>query len=180
MYLIFDTETTGFKGETPNRMTQLAFGLFDKKGELIYEYESLVKPDNWVIPKEDFFIENNMSTERCLEFGKPAFNVLRELQDNLKKCKVKIAHNISFDNRIILSELKRYDITHQLFQFKKGYCTMKNTRDIVQALDSRGRIKNPKLNELHQFLFGNNFEGAHDALQDIRATARCYFKITKQ
>jgi hypothetical protein len=28
--------------------------------------------------------------------------------------------------------------------------------------------------ELHKFLFEEEFDGAHDALNDIRATRRCY------
>jgi inhibitor of KinA sporulation pathway (predicted exonuclease) len=34
------------------------------------------------------------------------------------------------------------------------------------------KFKFPKLSELHQWLFGEDFEGAHDALNDVKATSR--------
>lgn len=33
------------------------------------------------------------------------------------------------------------------------------------------------LNNWPQFLFGETFDGAHDALADVSATARCYFHL---
>mgnify|MGYP000730892693 CR=1 FL=1 len=33
--------------------------------------------------------------------------------------------------------------------------------------------------ELHQKLFGEGFEGAHHALADVRACARCYFELVR-
>jgi hypothetical protein len=37
----------------------------------------------------------------------------------------------------------------------------------------------PKLSELHIKLFGEDFDGAHDALADIEATARCFWEMRK-
>ncbi len=35
----------------------------------------------------------------------------------------------------------------------------------------------PKLQETYKFLFGEEFEGAHDAMADVRACARIYFEL---
>ena len=70
MYLFFDTETTGLPAnwkapvtDVDNwpRVTQLAWQVYDEDGKLIRERCELIKPDGWVIPDEEFFIENNMS-----------------------------------------------------------------------------------------------------------------------
>lgn len=42
-----------------------------------------------------------------------------------------------------------------------------------------GNYKWPKLIELHNHLFGCDFEGAHDALDDVKATVKCFFELKK-
>ena len=178
MYLIFDTETNGFPPKA--RMTQLAFMLFDEQGNVLQQFESIIKPDGWEVPKEKFFIDNNMSTERCEREGIEVFTAMRAFQDALKLCKYKIAHNISFDNQIIAKEISLAGIEPALFQYKKGHCTMMSNVEFVGAINKWGKPgKWPKLEELHIKLFGCNFEGAHDALDDVRATAKCFFELKR-
>jgi hypothetical protein len=44
-------------------------------------------------------------------------------------------------------------------------------------IESKYGYKWPKLSELHIKLFGEDFEGAHNALADIEATAKCFWKL---
>jgi len=179
MYLVFDTETNGFPPKA--RMAQLGFILYDEEGNILEEFQSLIKPDGWVIPKEKFFIENGMSTERCEEHGIPAYDALRRLQEALKKCNRKIAHNINFDKQIVAKELEIAGIEIALFKFKKETCTMLETVDFVGALNKWGRPgKWPNLQELHVKCFDVEFEGAHDALDDVKATGKCFFELKKR
>ena len=60
---------------------------------------------------------------------------------------------------------------------KDHYCTMKETTDLCKLPGRYGNYKWPKLQELHKHLFGENFVGAHDAMFDIKATMRCYYKL---
>lgn len=183
MYLIFDTETNGlpmyFNSPMEDinnwpRITQLAFILCDENGNELKSFQSLIKPNNWTIPKEKFFIENNMSTERCEQEGIDVFVALRNLQDALKKCKYKVAHNIAFDKNIVGAEIIRAGITIELFKYKPEICTMKETTSFCAIPHKNGNgVKWPKLEELYQKLFNVNFEGAHDALYDVRATKEC-------
>jgi hypothetical protein len=47
-------------------------------------------------------------------------------------------------------------------------------------LQGRGfGYKAPRLNELYKHLFGNWFEGAHNAMIDVEATARCLGELVK-
>ena len=57
--------------------------------------------------------------------------------------------------------------------------TMKLTTEFVGIPNSRGRsgFKYPSMTELHYKLFNRGFEGAHDALVDVEALARCFFKL---
>lgn len=182
-YLIFDTETTGLpkrynaRWDDLNnwpRLTQFAFLLCDQNGNEVKSFSSLIKPAGWTIPKEKFFIDNNMSTERCEKHGIPVYEALRSFQEALKMADYKVAHNINFDNPIVASEMIRNGVTHQLFQFKKGICTMSSTTSYCNIPFANGRgTKWPKLEELHTKLFEVGFDGAHDALEDVRATKRC-------
>ncbi len=59
-------------------------------------------------------------------------------------------------------------------------CTMKSSTDHCK-LQGRGfSFKPPKLAELHRFLFGEYFEGAHDAMIDVEATMRCFLELVKR
>ena len=71
--LVYDVESNGkalnFKAPMTDlnnwpRITQLAWRVYARDSTLIKENQSLIKPDGWTIPVEEFFIENNMSTER--------------------------------------------------------------------------------------------------------------------
>ena len=45
-----------------------------------------------------------------------------------------------------------------------------------------GRYKNykwPKLEELHRILFKEEFDGAHDAMGDVKAMVRCFFELDR-
>ena len=53
---------------------------------------------------------------------------------------------------------------------------MLNTTKLCKIPGKYG-YKWPTLSELHMFLFGNGFEGAHDALNDVLACAACYFEL---
>ena len=55
---------------------------------------------------------------------------------------------------------------------------MLNSIDICKIKGKYG-YKYPKLEELYKYFFGCNFDGAHDAQEDIRATLRCYIQLCK-
>ena len=94
MYLFFDTETTGkaknfnasFK-DTDNwpRVTQLAWQVYNEEGKLFKSFSSLIKPDGWEVPKEKFFIDHNMSTERCANEGVPIIDILSKFIEQINK-----------------------------------------------------------------------------------------------
>lgn len=178
MYLFFDTETTGTGSSA--RVTQLAFILTDKDGNIIKEYESLVKPDGWKVPKQKFFIDNNMSTERCEKYGVPIAEVMEHFAEALSKCEYKIAHNIQFDNRMMLNEIKIFGATGKAFTSKNQFCTMLSTVDYCNIPGRFGKPKWPKLIELYVKLFNEEFDGAHDALADVKAMIKCFFKLKEQ
>lgn len=196
-FLFFDTETTGLPKrwgapaeELDNwpRIIQLAMIVANEKGEELFRFKELIKPDGWEIPsiekdgiKAQFWIDNGFDTETNMEKGVPIFDALRQLQSCLKKVDYKVAHNINFDNPVTGAEIMRAGITYELFKYKKGLCTMSTSTKFCQLPKKNGYgFKWPKLEELHQILFNEGFDGAHDALADVIATQRCFFELVKR
>lgn len=182
LILFFDTETTGLPKTWAAKMTQvdnwprvaqLAWQLCDKSGNVVSEQQILIKPDKWTIPKEKFFIDNGMSTERCQEKGIPMANALLLFIVDLKKCTHMVAHNIAFDYPVLGAEFIRYGKKSgvKLAQI----CTMESSKQWC-ALPN---FKKPKLIELYQKCFGKDFEGAHDAMNDVIACRECFFELLK-
>ena len=202
MYIVLDTETTGVSS-FKDRITQLAFIRYSENGEVLFKFNEYIKPNNWVIKDIDwykqngfsdaeayekgkFFTENNMSTKRCQDLGVDLYDALRVLQDNLKMVNIVVGHNIAFDKRFILSEMKRNGIIVQLLQYKKTYCTMNKSRSIVNALNKYGHKKAPNLTEcVNHFKVGGKGEheqqdeNFHDALYDVEMCNEIYRKLIK-
>jgi len=199
MYLFFDTETTGlplsdFKDPNNPHITQLAWCLYNSNGELFKSFNSLIKPDNWEIPsieyfikqgktvdeateKSKFWIDNGFTQSNSLLNGKPIEPILNEFINAIDECKYLIAHNINFDVSIIASEFYRLGLTANTKPIK--FCTMNSTTDLLK-LPAKHNFKKPKLIELHTFLFNEGFNGAHDALADVKACAKCFFELKRR
>jgi len=188
MYLFFDTETTGLPKnwkapvtDTDNwpRVTQLAWQVYDESGNLLRERCNLIKPDGWEIPNEQFFIDNNMSTERCEREGVNLSEILEDFVSQVNESKYLIAHNMAFDEKIIGCEMVRKKLTFKLEP--KKLCTMQESTSYCKMLPFRyGTYKWPTLLELHKKLFNEEFDGAHDALADVRACAKSFFELKKR
>ena len=188
MYLFFDTETNGLPkdwkapftdlGNWP-RIIQLAFVFCNANGDIEFEYKRLIKPDGWTIPKERFWEVHGYYTENNNVLGVPMQDALKNLCDAIDNTSLMVAHNLAFDYPVVTAEMLRYGVRPNNKPAK--FCTMKSTTDICR-IPQNGRLsfKWPKLEELHHFLFGEYFEGAHDALTDVRATARCFFELKRR
>jgi len=186
MYLIFDTETTGvpknYKGDLKDsdnwpRVIQLAYALFDENGNCILKAVDLIRPDNWIIPNEKFWIDNGFSTQHNLKNGIPFVESASGFISALSMCNYLISHNMQFDYPIMIAEFYRYGLKSK--NKPNRICTMTSTTSFCQLPGKRG-FKWPKLEELHIKLFKTGFDGAHDAMNDVLACARCFFEAKKR
>jgi DNA polymerase III epsilon subunit-like protein len=187
MYLFFDTETNGLPLQWNQpvtnvnnwpRIIQFAFILTDENFNILKGYKQLIKPDNWFIPVEKFWIDNGYSQEGNELAGIPLTDVIiNEFLPALSQAKYMIAHNIAFDRPVVGAEFIRYGIKspHKPIPI----CTMKSANSWVGARNSRGGGKWPQLQEMHRKCFGFDFDGAHDALADVRATMNCFKYLLK-
>jgi len=186
MYLFFDTETTGlpknYKAEVTDlenwpRLVQLAWLVYNEKGEEIAEGNRIVKPEGFTIPKQASDV-HGISTERALAEGLALSEVMQEFAEVVKEAKLLVAHNMSFDEKIAGAEFLRQAIEHDLFNTAR-FCTKEASTNFC-AIPGPYGYKWPTLSELHIKLFDRDFEGAHDALVDVRACADCFFALVKK
>ena len=200
--MIFDTETTGLPQKGPkgqlfmppnalmsydsSRIVQLAFLVLNMDtNEVCTEYTSIINPTGSWVMDPMALNAHGITTERITCEGVSFQTVADLFFENLSKCSFIACHNAAFDVNVFCSELFR-DATLTKYtknlQNIRTFCTMKHmTREMNLPYKSgRGRGKWPKLEELHVYLFSENFEGAHDAMNDVRATTRCFIEITKR
>lgn len=185
MYLLFDTETTGLprNWNAPitdiynwPRLVQLAYLYYDEKGNLIDQGNFIIKPAGFTIPKESSRI-HGITTEKALLEGFDLTHTLNNFNDLITSSTCIVAHNISFDEKIVGAEFIRTKITSQIQQ-KRKICTMQSSVNFCQIPGNYG-YKWPKLSELHHRLFNTNFEEAHNAMVDVSITAKCFWEMKK-
>ncbi|HEY9046973.1 MAG TPA: DNA polymerase III subunit alpha [Ohtaekwangia sp.] len=189
MYLIFDTETTGIPHNKTApitdldnwpRLVQIAWQLHDSKGKLLSNHNYIVKPEGFDIPYKAEQI-HGISTKRALAEGQDLFTVLGTFIQDLSKTSVLVGHNIEFDINIIGAEFIRKSLAPEQFtNLDKVDTGIASTEFCQLSGGIGGRLKMPRLIELHTKLFGKDFGDAHDAAYDVAATARCYFGLIKQ
>ena len=185
MYLFFDTETTGlpknWKAPVTDltnwpRMVQLAYLLYDKNGNKISEGDHIIKPEGFSIPISSSQI-HGISNEIAKRDGKAVLAVLEEFQSLIDQSKYLVAHNMSFDEKIVGAEFLRSKMKNSVTT-KSKICTMLSSIDYCAIKGPFGN-KWPKLSELHFKLFGTGFEEAHNAAVDINATAKCFWELKR-
>lgn len=186
MFLFFDTETTGLPKnwqapledlENWPRLVQLAWILADGYGKEVGGGNLIVKPEGFFIPEAASAV-HGITTERAEREGISLDEALSQFVQAIEQSKIIVAHNISFDEKIIGAEFLRKKVEHKFFE-RPQICTMLTSKDFCQIESGRG-YKWPKLIELHEKLFASGFDGAHDAMADVRACAKCFFELVKR
>lgn len=180
MILFFDTETTGLPPKHAGlndprqpHLVQFAGVLSDDDGRAVHALSAIVRPEGYTIPAVSSRV-HGITTEMATERGFSLESVLNWFSACALMCDLMVAHNIEFDLKILRAQYIRGGF--QGPPSRSVFDTMKETTDLLRLPGPYG-YKWPKLEELHEFLFGEKFAGAHDALEDIRATMRCYFRL---
>jgi DNA polymerase III epsilon subunit-like protein len=190
-YLVFDTETTGLFTADPKeyrdieqfpRIVEIAWVLFEDDRE-ISSGEYIIRPDGFEIPERASNL-HGIATEKALTIGIDREIVFDRFLADFKACDKIVAHNIKYDKTVVASELcrmRRSTIAQEFFT-KRYECTMMSTIKLCQLPKTNGHkgFKWPKLQELHNFLFESQFDDAHSALADVRATYRCFRDLIKR
>jgi len=186
MLLFVDTETTGLPRKKCMpisqlshwpRMVELAWIECETDGTIVAEYDSIIKPDLFKIPRCATAI-HGITTERALEEGSDIVSVLKKLYTSMNNCSCIVGHNVDFDLSVIAAESIRAGIPMSR-QMSRRMCTMSSSVKFCNLKRGAG-YKYPTLAELHEKLFGFPFPDSHRALNDARACMRCFFELKRR
>ena len=181
--LFFDTETTGIPERSWNWDTD--FEQYPHVVQIAWLHgckveTHIIRPDGWEIPQETVDV-HGITTEYALEHGEPFASVVDMFIQDCHDAGLICGHNIHFDTSIIkaniLRELGREyydanDVENALYKGKR-IDTMRPTMKWVDARMANGRLKFPNLSELYSRCFPGETFPAHDALEDVKAVAKC-------
>lgn len=179
MYLFLDTETNGLDAVS-RRSVQIAWLLTDASGKILQEASHFVRADDFEIGAGAFGV-HGISKERTLRLGKPIAEVLASFKEALRRSDVLIGHNIKFDIGTLQNDINAANLNFSLEAFPQ-ICTMRASTEWCRLtkLNGKSGFKYPKLIELYRICFGVNFNGEHDALEDARATFKCFFNLVEK
>ena len=184
--VFFDTETTGlprdYNAPSSNldnwpRLVQLAWIVSDYEGNVLSSENHIIIPNGFEIPSRSAAI-HGITTSIAKSKGENLIDVIDKFLGVLQNATAIAGHNISFDQHIVEAEILRCGRTNILKSIP-AYCTMKLSANYCNILNSNKDVKWPTLQELFFKLYGEKFEGAHNAMADIRATYRCFFTLVK-
>ncbi len=146
-FVVVDCETTGF-GRT-DRIVEVAVVVLDSSSlEVVDEFDTLLNPERDVGP-----VDVHGVTASMVEAA-PSFSEIAGVLGNKLDGGVLVAHNLSFDTRMLAQEFDRLE---SQFDPGEGICTLKATAEkLITACDRYG------IALAHQ----------HRALADARATAQ--------
>lgn len=170
--LVFDTETTDLLQNNlvplnrQPRIIEFCGVLVDvKKKKIIDALEFLCNPGIPIPPKITQI--TSISDDQVRE-QPPFADRIKEVSAFMKKATAAVAHNMSFDHGVMEVEAARAQIKWPWPE--KRICTV----EVSEFVKGR-RLR---LNELHEHLFGEKFEGAHRARADVDALARCFLEMS--
>jgi DNA polymerase-3 subunit epsilon len=152
-FAVIDTETTGF-GKT-DRLVEIAVVLVEGK-EIVQEWETLINPER------DISNSNIHGITSELVSLAPTFAEINSELSRLINGTIMVAHNISFDQRMLEQEFLRVKKDNDL---GVGFCTLQATKLKLEAACKEYGITNVS---------------AHRALTDARATALIFIKVVEQ
>ena len=90
-------------------MVQIAWIVFDTNGNRIKNEDFIIKPEGFSIPEEASRI-HGITTSMALIEGIELLKVLNKFNQKVDEATILIAHNMSFDSKIIGAEMFRKKI----------------------------------------------------------------------
>ena len=191
--IVYDVETTGLPlfnepSEDPRQphLVQLAACLVDLYSrKVVSTIDVTIRPEGWTIPDEVAAI-HGITTEVATVTGVPEDDAVRMFMRLWAKVDFRVAHNEQFDARLIRIALKRYQGDEQADHWKSGkaQCTQALSTPILKLPPTPKMVaagfkkhKSDNLGEAYQFFTGKPIEGAHNALDDVRACMAVYWAI---
>jgi DNA polymerase III epsilon subunit-like protein len=188
LFLIFDTETTGLPSRSKDirknpknwpRLVEIGWILSKGDGTCIEKQSVIIYPDEFEIPNEATLI-HGITTLTAKDNGVNILTALTSFCESARKADYYVAHNLSYDIRIILGELIRIQ-KRQLLPPLQGICTMRSSASFCAVPGKYGKgFKWVSLSYLSTRLFNETRKIDHRALSDAICCADCFHELLRQ
>lgn len=193
--LCYDTETTGlpqdrWAAHTDTKkwphIIQLSWISYDTEtNTVIGDANDLIQINDLPLSDESVAI-HKITREKANAEGIPICDAMEKFIQATNAADCMVGHNTQFDRNIVSVEGIRHGFT-KIFRSTDGsnkpeYCTMQKGKTItkiekINQTTGRTYFKQPRLAELHDYLYGDTPEGTHDAMVDVLVCLRCYMAI---
>jgi len=173
MYIAWDTETTGLplirtrptlknihKYDTC-RIVSLAAVKFSSRGREVASFHRIIKPEGYTVGATEI---HGITHDYAMAHGSPFREVFKEFIEFVGSVETLVAHNSRFDENVLMSETLRLGL--ELPSSVEYVCT--------HQMHKEKMFSPVKLIDLYTTIFGEGFDGAHDALNDARACGKVY------
>lgn len=191
--LFFDTETSGFiskkmPADDPDQSWAVQIGAILSTADTeLGKMNTIIQANGRDMGYHAQKV-HGISVEQADADGVPELEAAEEFGMLLRQADLVVCHNFDFDWNFVHQMLERNmddmsDEARSAFYLDlPNFCTMKDkvVKKFVQAKNVKGHLKWPKLVELHEKLFDNGFDDAHDAFADITATKDCFYELIEQ
>lgn len=178
MYLIYDTETTGLPlpgapAGHPDQpfIMQLGAALVGEDFEIIEELNELIVLPEGVTPHPKAVEAHGITWGECNDLGLVPERIHELFSALAARAHTFVCHNVQFDSKLWAIFCARHGFANPV---RPHICTMELMTPIMKmrGRSFRGTYKWPKCQEAYGFVTGGQqFENAHDAMADVRATA---------
>jgi len=179
MHLVLDTETTGklVKGLPPFHerqpwLMELGAVLLDDQFNEVDTFVMLCRLPASVTVEPGALEAHGLAAAHCNTLGDEPGEVPHKLNRPIARAQYVWAYNMAFDSQILLGAYVRARMPYGL-QTAKTLCAMELMTPHCKIPAPWGSgYKWPRLQQAHVHATGHEFDGAHSALADVRATGR--------
>ncbi len=197
--LFFDTETTGkvdwklsHQSDAQPDLLQLAVCLFEERSNSILGSMNVIlsphpladesKPLLFKVSPEVTGI-HGISQAQAVKYGVPRRSALSLFNFFCRSADAICAHNKDFDINVMLTAFHREGVPHRMDPLKQQ-CTMKAATAILKLpkpfkATKADPYKWPSLMECYKHFFNTEFDGAHNAMNDVMAMMRIWIELRK-
>lgn len=175
-YVVFDTETTGLptgarvvsaktlKAWDTCRLVSIAMIVYNDDHTENSRFSAIIKPEGYMVEATEI---HGITHELADSEGIPFMSVYGVFIGVFSLCPRVVGHNVQFDINVLKAECVRRGLDMSVFDKMTVVCTFKMAKAMFLEPVN-------KLGVLYKKFFGEDLEGAHDAMIDTMASARLY------
>lgn len=189
MICIIDFETTGLTKESHDFMVQPGIcqigaiklrteGMAGSTLPEIDSFDMLINPELPESAWEEGAMKTHGITPEQVKHAPTFYAAFNEFAEFVCGCDTWGGYNNQFDKKVLWHQLMRYGFEKNFPWPPRNVDVMDIARREANKSGKKG-LANIKLTEAHILFVGHEFEGAHGALNDVRAAASILRKIGK-